>query len=110
MEMVHLHLRCTISTEWSPLAIRPDLGGDIDLAVANEFSNSVSVLLNLSDTTVSAPGLAGDFDRDNEVGLSDSVPFLDVFRTTTGSSNWDPTFDLDGNVAVGLSDSVTFLE
>ncbi len=43
--------------------------------MANEISDNVSVLLNLTDIPVSAPGLAGDFDRDNEVGLSDSVPF-----------------------------------
>ncbi len=56
------------------------------------------------------PGLVGDFDGDNEVGLSDFVLFLDAFGTTTSSADWDPTFDLDGNEEIALSDFVIFLD
>ncbi len=54
--------------------------------------------------------LIGDFDGNDEVGLSDFVLFLDAFRTTTDSANWDPKFDLDGNGEIGLSDFVIFLD
>ncbi len=54
--------------------------------------------------------LVGDFDGDNEVGLSDFVLFLDVFGTMTSSDEWNPTFDLDGKGEVGLSDFVIFLD
>ncbi len=55
-------------------------------------------------------GLAGDFDGDNEVDLSDFVLFLDVFGATSSSTNWDSTFDLDNDEKVGLSDFVLFLD
>ena len=50
----------------------------------------------------------GNFDGDDEVGLSDFVLFLDVFGATTGSDN--SLFDLDGNGEIGLSDFVIFLD
>ena len=54
--------------------------------------------------------LLGDFDLNNEVGLSDFVLFLDAFATTESSSNWNPIFDLDDDGEVGLSDFVIFLD
>ncbi len=88
-----------------------DLDGDgnNDLVVTNRWSDSVSVLLNISDFTV-VPDLVGDFDGDNEVGLSDFVRFLDVFGTTTSSVDWDSAYDLDSDGEVGLSDFVIFLD
>ncbi len=87
-----------------------DLDGDNDLVVANFDSDDVSVLMNRSDIPVVVPSLVGDFDGDNEVGLSDFVLFLDAFGTTTSSADWDPTFDLDNDGAIGLSDFVIFLD
>ena len=88
-----------------------DGDGDNDLAVANSgLMDYISVLLNLSDIPVGVPGLVGDFDGDNEVGLSDFVRFLDVFGATTTSADWDPAFDLDDDGDVGLSDFVIFLD
>ncbi len=69
--------------------------------------NALAYAEDLSSTN--APPV-GDFDGDNEVGLSDFVLFLDVFGTTTSSVGWDPTFDLDSDGAVGLSDFVMFLD
>ncbi len=54
--------------------------------------------------------LLGDFDLNNEVGLSDFVLFLDAFATTASSSDWNPIFDLDDDGEVGLSDFVIFLD
>ena len=91
-----------------------DGDGDNDLAVANpgEFirGTTVSVLLNLSDIPVVVPSLVGDFNGDNEVGLSDFVLFLDAFGATTSSPDWDTTFDLDNDEEIGLSDFVIFLD
>ena len=84
-----------------------DVDGDNDLAVTNNRSNTVSVLLNLS-RPVDLPGIAGDFDGDNEVDLSDFVRFLDVFGGTATPAN--SIFDLDGNGEIGLSDFVIFLD
>ncbi len=84
-----------------------DLDGDDDLAVTS--NSGVSVLLNLSDHIL-VLDLTGDFDGDNEVGLSDFVFFLDVFGAPTSSADWNPTFDLDGNGEIGLSDFVIFLD
>ncbi len=52
--------------------------------------------------------LVGDFDGDNEVGLSDFVRFLDVFGATTDPAN--SVFDLDNDGEIGLSDFVIFLD
>ncbi len=86
-----------------------DLDGDGDnyLAVTNNRSNTVSVLLNLS-RPVDLPGLAGDFDGNNEVDLADFVRFLDVFGAAATPAN--SIFDLDGNGEIGLSDFVIFLD
>ena len=86
-----------------------DGNGANDLAVANRLSNNVTVLLN-PFPSVSIPELAGDFDGDNEVGLSDFVRFLDVFGATPSSPDWESAYDLDSDGEIGLSDFVIFLD
>ena len=78
--------------------------GTVDVIVTNPDGLSGT----LSDGFTFIKLVPGNFDGDDEVGLSDFVLFLDVFGATTGSDN--SLFDLDGNGEVGLSDFVIFLD
>ncbi len=93
----------------SPSAFSTDWHADNDHAMVSKDSQHVSVSWNLSHLAEFS-GLVGDFDGDNEVGLSDFVLFLDLFGATASSADWDPRFDLDSNGEVGLSDFVLFLD
>ncbi len=93
----------------SPSAFSTEWNADNVLAAVSQDSHNVSVSWNLSHLA-EISGLVGDFDGDNEVGLSDFVLFLDSFGATTSSADWDPRFDLDSNGEIGLSDFVLFLD
>ena len=65
----------------------------------------LTVLAALS-ASVAVAELVGDFNGNNEVGLSDFAHFLDSFGTTTSSTNWDPALDFNSDGEIGLSDFV----
>jgi len=81
-----------------------DLDGDgiPDLAVANAFSDDVSVLLNQCGAAGLCPG---DCDDDGSVNFSDLVAMLGEFGT--GGTN--PGCDADGSGTVNFSDLVATL-
>ena len=68
----------------------------------------LTVLAALS-ASVAVAELVGDFNGNNEVGLSDFAHFLDSFGTTTSSTNWDPALDFNSDGEIGLSDFAIFL-
>ncbi len=80
--------------------------GIVDVIVTNP-NGHVNTFKNGFEFIV-VPDLVGDFNGDNEVGLSDFVRLLDVFGVTTTPAN--SIFDLDGNGEIGLFDFVIFLD
>ena len=81
-----------------------DLDGDgaADLAVANESSDDVSVLLNQCDAD--AP-CAGDCDGSGDVSFGDLVAMLAEF----GTDGTNPGCDADGSGTVSFGDLVATL-
>ena len=46
----------------------------------------------------------GDVNGDNTINLADLMAIAAAWRSTPGSSNWNPNADLNGDGAVNLSD------
>ena len=54
--------------------------------------------------------LAGDFDGDNDVDISDFLLFVDHYGYVQGDRGYKPRYDLDGNGAIGVSDFLLFVD
>jgi hypothetical protein len=81
-----------------------DGDGDADLAVANEFSDNVSVLLNLGGG-VSRPG---DLTGDGLVGLGDLLVLLAFWGGCSECNACPP--DFDGDCTVDFEDLLVLLQ
>jgi hypothetical protein len=51
--------------------------------------------------------IPGDVNGDGKVNLADLVALALAYRSTPGSSNWNPNADIDNNGVVNLIDLVT---
>ena len=54
--------------------------------------------------------LTPDFDGDGTVGFTDFIAFAGVFGAASGSSNFDPRFDLDATGDIGFGDFLLFAQ